>query len=256
MTPTVILTRPEAEAQRAAARLADAGFASRVLPLLQLEALNEVVWDGDLVLSAQDAVIFISANAVAFGMPYIATQLRESDAVILAVGERTARAVADWGLEAAIPEQPDSEGLLAMPELQSIGGQRVVIVKGEGGRSLLATQLGALGAHVDALICYRRIYPSAEEVALYERLKDLDSLIFQANSGETLSHLSDLLDLPANSSMARWPVIVPSRRVAMLAEGRGWKRIITARDASDAALIEALWTWQDYPTGQREYYDE
>lgn len=256
MTTTVILTRPEAEAQRVAARLADAGFASRVIPLLRLQAIDDVAWNKDLVLSEQDAVIFISANAVAFGMPYIAMQLRESKAAILAVGERTARAVADWGLEAATPEQSDSEGLLALPQLQSITGHRVVIVKGEGGRALLATELGARGAQVDSLICYRRIYPDADEVALGERLKDLDSMIFHANSGETLSHLSDLLGPLEQSRMAQWPVIVPSRRVAMLAEGRGWKRVITARDASDAALIEALWTWQDCPSGQRKHYDE
>ena len=81
-----------------------------------------------------------------------------------AIGQGTVRALAAHGVHGCIaPEQRfDSEALLALPELQAerVAGQRVLILRGDGGRELLAETLSARGALVDLVSCYRRLPPS------------------------------------------------------------------------------------------------
>ena len=59
---------------------------------------------------------------------------------IAAIGQATARALARHGVAPAL--QPDyeftSEALLALPRFQRVTGQHILIVRGEGGRELLA----------------------------------------------------------------------------------------------------------------------
>jgi uroporphyrinogen-III synthase len=50
----------------------------------------------------------------------------------------------------------DSEGLLALPELQAVQHQHLMIVRGEGGRDLIASTLQQRGAHIHIAECYRR----------------------------------------------------------------------------------------------------
>ena len=54
------------------------------------------------------------------------------------MGGRTAEQLAAAGVRARVPEQPTSEGLLALPALSTVAGARVLLVCGEGGRGELA----------------------------------------------------------------------------------------------------------------------
>ena len=85
-------------------------------------------------------MIFISANAVRFGLalvddywPQLPTGLNW-----YAIGVATAAVLARHGIAAITPRRfMSSEGLLAVPALQHVSDQRVLIVKGEGGRECL-----------------------------------------------------------------------------------------------------------------------
>jgi uroporphyrinogen-III synthase len=82
---------------------------------------------------------------------------------VFAVGPGTARALQAHGLDSIItPDGQDSEALLALPQLADVAGKRVVIVRGVGGRALLADTLRARGAQVDFMECYRRMRPRAD----------------------------------------------------------------------------------------------
>ena len=60
----------------------------------------------------------------------------------------------------------DSESLLALPEMQAVGGQKILIFRGVGGRELLADELRARGADVRFAECYRRINPQQDASTL------------------------------------------------------------------------------------------
>lgn len=163
----VLVTRPAGEASDTLCALVKAaGYQVYSQPLLALAALPQLPAAQRRLLLDLDLyqhVIFISANAVRFGMalvedfwPQLPTGLHW-----YAIGAATAAGLARFGITAITPGSAmSSEGLLAVPDLQDVGGQRVLIIKGEGGRDTLTQELTGRGALVRELTCYRRSLPA------------------------------------------------------------------------------------------------
>ena len=235
---TVVLTRPQADSQRLSEALLNEGFHSRVMPIMTIEAIPTAEQAPAPSLSDDALCIFISANAVRFGLPQLGPALaRCSDLTVIAVGNKTRDTLATEGIQAQVPVRSDSEGLLAMPVLAAPDARDVVIVKGEGGRELLASELTRRGARVTEWACYRRCWPEVD----VSGLTDISAgLIFQASSGEMVSRLSELLAGGGQVDLFQSPIIVPSDRVARLATEIGWAQVVRADDASDDAFMRAL----------------
>ena len=235
---TVVLTRPQADSERLSKALQNEGFQTRVMPIITIEAIPTAEQAPAPSLSDDALCIFISANAVRFGLPQLGSALaRDSDLTVIAVGNKTRDTLAAEGIQAEVPVRADSEGLLAMPALSAPDSRDVVIVKGEGGRELLASELTGRGARVTEWACYRRCWPEVDVSGLIEISA---GLIFQASSGELVSRLSELLAGGGQADLFQSSIIVPSDRVARLATEIGWGQVIRAEDASDDAFIRAL----------------
>jgi uroporphyrinogen-III synthase len=144
-----------------------------------------------------------------------------------------ARALEERGMRDVIaPEgRADSEALLELPALQRMQGLRVLIVRGEGGRELLARELAARGARVEIAECYRRAPPSAPpppgalDAACVGSAEALDNLV-AAFGRERLRAL---------------PVFVPHARVEQHARELGLEAPVLAgpRDAQMLACLVA-----------------
>ena len=235
---TVVLTRPQADSERLSEALQNEGFQTRVMPIITIEAIPTAEQAPAPSLSDDALCIFISANAVRFGLPQLGSALaRDSDLTVIAVGNKTRDTLVAEGIQAQVPVRADSEGLLAMPALSAPDSRDVVIVKGEGGRELLASELTGRGARVTEWACYRRCWPEVDVSGLMEISA---GLIFQASSGEMVSRLSELLAGGGQADLFQSSIIVPSDRVARLATEIGWGQVIRAEDASDDAFIRAL----------------
>ena len=235
---TVVLTRPQADSERLSEALQNEGFQTRVMPIITIEAIPTAEQAPAPSISDEALCIFISANAVRFGLPQLGSALaRDSDLTVIAVGNKTRDTLAAEGIQAEVPVRADSEGLLAMPALSAPDSRDVVIVKGEGGRELLASELTGRGARVTEWACYRRCWPEVDVSGLIEISA---GLIFQASSGEMVSRLSELLAGGGQADLFQSSIIVPSDRVARLATEIGWGQVIRAEDASDDAFIRAL----------------
>ena len=235
---TVVLTRPQADSERLSEALQNEGFQTRVMPIITIEAIPTAEQAPAPSVSDDALCIFISANAVRFGLPRLGSALaRDSDLTVIAVGNKTRDTLAAEGIQAQVPVRADSEGLLAMPALSAPDSRDVVIVKGEGGRELLASELTGRGARVTEWACYRRCWPEVDVSGLIEISA---GLIFQASSGEMVSRLSELLAGGGQADLFQSSIIVPSDRVARLATEIGWGQVIRAEDASDDAFIRAL----------------
>ena len=234
----VVITRPQADSERLSEALQNEGFQTRVMPIITIEAIPTAEQAPAPSLSDDALCIFISANAVRFGLPQLGSALaRDSDLTVIAVGNKTRDTLAAEGIQAQVPVRADSEGLLAMPALSAPDSRDVVIVKGEGGRELLASELTGRGARVTEWACYRRCWPEVDVSGLIEISA---GLIFQASSGEMVSRLSELLAGGGQADLFQSSIIVPSDRVARLATEIGWGQVIRAEDASDDAFIRAL----------------
>ena len=235
---TVVLTRPQADSERLSEALQNEGFQTRVMPIITIEAIPTAEQVPAPSVNDDALCIFISANAVRFGLPQMGSALaRDSDLTVIAVGNKTRDTLAAEGIQAQVPVRADSEGLLAMPALSAPDSRDVVIVKGEGGRELLASELTGRGARVTEWACYRRCWPEVDVSGLIEISA---GLIFQASSGEMVSRLSELLAGGGQADLFQSSIIVPSDRVARLATEIGWGQVIRAEDASDDAFIRAL----------------
>ena len=235
---TVVLTRPQADSERLSQALQSEGFQTRVMPIMAIEAIPDAERVPAPSLSDDALYIFISANAVRFGLPKLGPELaRCPNLTVIAVGNKTRDTLTAEGIQAQVPARPDSEGLLAMPALSAPDARDVVIVKGQGGRELLASELTRRGARVIEWACYRRCWPDVD----VSGLTDISTgLIFQASSGEMVSRLEELLAGGGQADLFQSPIIVPSDRVARLATELGWGQVIRAEDASDDAFMRAL----------------
>jgi uroporphyrinogen-III synthase len=192
-------------------------------------------------------IIFISANAVHFGMAVVTDHWPQLPVGInwYAVGDATARGLERFDIQAVTPgSDMTSEGLLSLPYLRNIEGQRVLIVKGEGGRHTLRTELLRRGALVDELACYRRGLPELAAGALAQRIAQWQIDLILISSGEGLANLLLLLSPAETTKLKAIDLIVPSQRVAEMARDAGFGRIVTAENASDVAMLRALQEWR------------
>ncbi|NND67006.1 MAG: uroporphyrinogen-III synthase [Halioglobus sp.] len=245
--PAVLVTRPAGEAaERLVAAIEAAGLRVVHQPLLELEPIAEPSADDQALLRAladYQHVIFVSANAVRFGMLWLQRHwpVLPQPPLWYAVGDATAALLAEQGVEVFTPGRDmTSEGLLALPGLRDVAGARVLIVKGEGGRDTLATELAARGATVAVLACYRRVAPVLPAGALGQRLEAEKVAAVLLSSGEGLENFRRLLSPSESSKFTGLRLIVPSDRVAKLAREAGFDNIVTADNASDAAMCRAL----------------
>lgn len=239
----VLLTRPAEESALLAASLSDVGIFSSSLPLLEIEALpvtpeQQAVWAD---LGRYCAVIVVSKPAARLGVQRLERHWPRLP--WFSVGAATAQVLADQGLDVHYPPSgDDSEALLALPALREAIARtdaRVLILRGEGGRELLAERLREQGASVDYLELYRRFLPAYDPGVLIQRiqLERLNGLV--VSSGQGFLHLQALAgsDWP---QVARLPLFVPSPRVYEMARAAGAEKVVDCRGASAAALLVAL----------------
>ena len=247
----LLLTRPAAECEALAATLAAAGVFSRSLPLLDTEPLAETPEQRATILELDRycAVIVVSKPAARLGLALLDRYWPQPPAGQrwFSVGAATAQILDDYlaphGLGACCPSQgDDSEALLALDELGQalqVPTPRVLLMRGEGGRELIAETLRGRGVAVDYLELYRRVcpqYPAGTLPRLVEAER-LNALLVSSAQG-----LDNLRQLAADAwpALARLPLLVPSPRVADLARAAGARQVIDCRGASAAAVLAAL----------------
>jgi uroporphyrinogen-III synthase len=192
-------------------------------------------------LDQYDIAIFVSANAVEYGVP--ALENWPSKLLALAPGPGTAAALAATGIaEARIPASTfDSAGLLALPELRDVAGKSVVIFRGEGGRGDLGDTLRERGATLTYVECYRRAAPATGAAGLSDVLHEGRAHALTLTSSEGLDNLCALLAAPDLDRLRRVPAFVPHPRIAEHARTLGFVPVETG--GADAGLIAGLLEW-------------
>lgn len=238
---TVLLMRPRGQNESLAARLRPLADVVEC-PVLEIAPTELGHAEKRTVqnLDRYDHIIFLSQNAVRFGMPQIDAiwpQLPERLGWF-AIGDATARALAEFGVDAVVPTVSTSEGLLDLAELMDLKDQQVLIVRGARGREVLARELIARGAGVDQIDVYERVAASLDDRAR-ARLAALSEPIAVIYSVDTLAAFNALVA----GSTAHIRLIVPSGRVAEAARQAGFAEVHVAAGAGEhemCAAVEAL----------------
>ena len=239
----VLVTRPESAAGRLAEAFAAEGAVAACVPAIVIAPVVDTSTAERLRdrLADVSAAVFTSVNAVDgfFGLVPGAAKDRLPP-VVLAVGRATAKALHSRGAAGVHTpsDRPDSEGLLACPPLAArrVAGRLVAIVKGEGGRDLLARELSRRGAEVIEANVYRRKAPERLADMLEGVRESID--VVTATSAEALENLLDAAPWTA-SWLARRIVVTASERIAGIARARNLSQVAVARGADAASIVEA-----------------
>lgn len=240
----VLVTRPGAAGQSLCKTIADRNGHPVSLPTIVIEAVEP----DPAAACPADAAIFVSRPAVDFGLAFVHRQRQRLPAAVFAVGQATAAALAAHGIDAVAPpaDASNSEGLLALPGLQRdrIRHKRILIFRGRGGREHLAEGLKRRGAEVHYLEVYRRAPLPADIEAAVAAAGGKRPEVIVATSVEVLTALADAIRAQGQSWLYALPLVTLSQRVAAEAAALGFAgRVWVTRDASDAAILEALADW-------------
>jgi uroporphyrinogen-III synthase len=207
-------------------------------PILKIEPIE---LDGSSFESLQnldlyDHIIFISTNSVLYGMGLLASRWPQWPLKLkwYAVGESTATQLRQAGIDPQVPAEFSSEGLLALPELNQVENQRVLIIRGLGGRETLKKKLLERHAIVDYFEVYQRIENKWPEgiVSQQEATKLLACVVYSADSLASF-------DQQATSAVRLIPMIVPSERVKQIALSMGYASVF-AVPPTDAAIVKQI----------------
>jgi len=246
----IVVTRPRDQAVQLAQRIEDAGGIPLLFPLLDIAPVQDtrILHDQIARLKHFDLAIFISPNAVRYGMAAIrAVGSIPTTLKIATVGQGSAKALSESGITNVIApsERFDSEGLLALPELQDVSGWHVIIFRGDGGRELLGNTLRARGATVVYAACYQRSKPQQDIGALLSAAPDAITV----TSSEALGYLWQMMEGGAQTALRDKPLFVPHERIAELARQQGWSQVLLSGSGDDG-LLSALQAWHKGGNGK------
>ena len=240
------ITRPEGTAQELTQACAAQGVGVVQLPLMDITPFED---DGAAARVVMDLdhyshVIFISANAVRYGMGLIEQYWPQLPLGVtwMAIGAATANALQRYDVQVQAGDGAmNSEALLALPGLQAGEQlQRVLIMRGVGGREHLADVLTQRGTRVDYCELYQRTVPDYPQGTVAHLFDKLGVNCWLASSAETLHNGLALAASEGRHDLLETPVIVPGERVATEAEKAGCQRVVKAENAGCRAVMAAL----------------
>jgi len=200
-----------------------------------------------------DLAVFISVNAVDRTLEQVLRKRDWPKSVRIAViGKRSAEELKRFGLAADLFPQHkfNSEALLALPDMQEVRDQRIVIFRGSGGRDVLADTLRKRGARVEYVEAYRRVRPRFDSTELLQRWRQGLVNIVSVHSAESLRNLVEMLGKAGESLLTGTPLLVVSERMLALAEELGFEYPpVVADNATDQAVLDALLAWKRGQSG-------
>jgi uroporphyrinogen-III synthase len=249
--PGILILRPVQQAKTTIDAVTAQGWRAVPFPTIEITPAENI--DSATtreIINHADWLIFISQNSV---LQFL--ELTGSDSIqkqkIAAVGRTTAQLLEDKGLNViALPKQDYStEGLLDSGKFTDISGQRIIIVRGNGGREKLADTLRERGATVAYLEVYERRLADSHPRQLLPLWPD-DINVIIATSNQLLDNLIALCKDILGDQLFQKPVVVMSERMRSHAREMGFKKIWLADRSSNDEIIKTISRNIAYPQNQ------
>jgi uroporphyrinogen-III synthase len=239
----ILVTRPQQQAINLIALIEQHGGQAIAFPSLEIVPIpNDAVKEPLENLKTYQWLIFISANAVNFAVTANNGKIGLfTQAKIAAVGKATAKALESAGLSVdLVPETGfNTEALLATTALQQVQNQRILIIRGCGGRETLAQELQKRDAKVDYWEVYQRQIPAIDTTPVINLLQQQQLDWLTETSSDALQNLITMLE-PHKSLLFNIPLVVISERIEEIAKSSGFKKIVVSSSPDDAAILNTM----------------
>jgi uroporphyrinogen-III synthase len=252
MAEILVITRPQKQAVDFAERLRLAGRDAVVFPLLDIAPLQDTIALRDALdrLSTFSLVAFVSPNAIDAAFAHVTHW--PSHLPLAVMGEGSVQALARHGVtddrhhitRPLDPRRSDSQTLLEALDVDRLRSGKVLILRGETGRELLADALREAGAQVEQVAAYRRSAVELTPTRAAELTRLLDSenswIITSSEALHILMQLVARVDPQAGvEKIQRKFLYAPHPRIVDVAHSLGF-RSIRLTDAGDDGLFSTL----------------
>lgn len=238
----IVTTRPAGQAGGLARALQALGVDVLNFPVIAIEAADPAPLRA-LNLADFDLAFFVSPNAVEQAFRIRPPEEWPPALRVATVGPASALALAQQGYASVISPRSgfDSESVLALPEFfaEAVAGKRVLLLRGEGGRELLADTLRERGAMVAQVSCYRRVCAPLDPAPLLARFArgELAALVFSASEG--LRFFLEITGAAGRDMLRAVPSFAPHPRICAALQAAGAPAPILT-EAGDVGIAAGL----------------
>lgn len=244
----ILVTRPAGQAANLVAGIEQLGGRATHIPFLAIHPspdLRDLEKIADH-LAEYEVCIFVSANAVHSAWPMLTCRQPWPEQLAAGVvGSGSARVLRELGVRRVLQPEVrfDSEGLLSLPEFAPIQcqGKNFALIRGEGGRDLIARTLRERGAQVDEASTYQRSLDTEAVSRVTALLQDLPSAII-VTSSESLKRFMNAASSDLARALTSRCIIAPHERIAEVACSLGFAKSIVC-SGGDEGILEFLQTY-------------
>jgi len=243
----ILFTRPKGQGEELVVALEDNGWQCIRQPLLEIQPFQTehsaeflAIKQHILNLCDFDVVISVSSNASTLAVDWIDQYWPQAPEGIhwYAVGPSSAQPFTKLGINFITPPKNHSEGLLLLEGLQDMTHKKVLILRGKGGRELLADTLKTRGATVQYAQLYERVALSFSDGELARLLSERQIHYALITSAEMAQQLASEL-APFNAALNLY-LIVPSERIAKIATELGFEKVHVCGHLKAENLLASL----------------
>ncbi|MCP4126644.1 MAG: uroporphyrinogen-III synthase [Gammaproteobacteria bacterium] len=244
----VLITRPRGQAEALCDLISDRGGSAIRFPTIAIDGPEDPARVRALLRQVPefDLVIFVSPNAVRYGLALLGDDGLPPGLPVAAVGKGSARVLSELGVAVdVLPQQRfDSEALLELPQLTRVVDRRILILRGNGGRSLLGDTLRERGAEVEYVEVYTRQRVAADATPLISTWREQVQIV-AVTSCEILDNLFRMLGEQGRPLLCQTPLVVVSDRIQARARELGCNYTVVAPEASDQGLLRSICNWAE-----------
>lgn len=197
-------------------------------------------------IESYQKAVFVSRNAALLALRWLdhGSLRLSSQLQCFAVGPTSAAVLENRQIPVEFPaEDWNSEGLLALPAMNDIAGQDIIIFRGRGGRPILGEEMIRRGARVEYCELYQRQQDNQFEQQIIELLTNVRPCALLAHSGGIIDALVATTGAQHRSVVKACPLIVPGLRLQKYAQELGFQQVIVATSALAKDIEQALLGW-------------
>jgi len=234
--PCVLITRASHQAQVFIEACQELGYNTTHLPCIEISSTDNTP-NFDAIDTA-DLILFTSVNAIDY-----AHQLRALPwpATATGIGNVSTAWLAKLGQQKIQQAEPPftSEGFVNRLEHSDI--RNLVIIKGDGGRSVIQSACAELNIGCTTVEVYQRTLPNHRSDDIDTLLTSNPPTIICATSNEILQNLLSLVPKQFKPHLLSLPLVVNSKRSVVLARELGFSAHVQVADPpGDAGQLQAL----------------